>query len=561
MSENGSVTAPVSGRALDNLQGVTVAPQGLPGAQSDIQVRGSSFNGAGIAINGLALQNPQTEHFNGDMPLPPVLFGEPEVLSGLSMIRNTMGHLAGTINLDLRPVKEGGLVEAGVGEDGNNWQGGIVQTLLSETPEGQAGLSVFGHRETADGVDYSDNYLDRWNGGAHFQTVNSWNQTDFVLARQNRDFGARGYYGSPASRPSEESVDDKFLFAGSRVNYGDSFARISTSMRNVKDHYVLDRNNPAFYQNSHETDAMSAAIDGANEVDGETVIIWRGMFEDEALDSTNLGDHNRSRGGLTLLGERKIEPYCLTIGGRNYVFSDEGPEVVPLAGISRDIGKRNNVFVNYTQTIRQPSYTELYYHSVSSQGDETLGRSHARGYEAGYSGNNGREFFWQAVGFHREERNSVDWVWNTTSSKWQATDLGTVNVDGIDLSGKWVQSRKMSFSSMYSFLEKRNNTDIYASRYVLDYPKHSVSIACAYRIVQNCELSLVQAVRRQEANSKRDGDCTSTDGTAMIKVGLKRIPGAELMIACENIWNDDFEYLPGQPRGGRRVLSSVSYSW
>lgn len=561
MHESGSITAPVSGSSLRNLPEVMVVSQGVPGSQSDIQIRGSSFNGAGLAINGLALQNPQTEHFNGDLPLPPVLFGAPVLLSGMSMARDTAGHLVGTVDLRICPVRKGGLIEAGAGEDGNRWQGAVVQEVLSDKLNGRSAVTLFGYKEVSDGIDYSDNYLDRWNGGAHFQVSGARSQTDIIAARQNREFGARSYYGAPSSRPSEESVDDTFLFAGSSFGYGDSTAGFSAAVRNVKDQYIFDRRDPAFYQNSHELDVRTATINGTSRIGELLSLVWRGTFEDENLDSTNLGGHDRSRGGLMLAAEREFGGFRVTCGGRNYFFSDESPEAVPLLGLSADVAEGRKVFINGTKTIRQPSYTELYYHSLSSQGDETLDRSSATSVEAGYVDEARDDFSWQISGFHRNEHNVVDWIWDDANSKWQAADIGTIDINGAELSGRWRVLDKVWLSGLYIFLDKSDNVDIYASRYALDYARHGFVAGGTWEIARWCELSFIQAVRKYEPNMKRTSGRTLSDGSVRVRMAMGCLPGAELILACENVWDDDFEYLPGQPRGGRRFMSTIRYSW
>jgi hypothetical protein len=96
--------------ALGDVPGVRVNSQGGSGVQSDMSIRGSSFSGAGLSVGGLALANPQTEHFNAELPLPSMLFSPPRVLAGLDEALGSSGHLVGSVDLEFRPLAEYGQI-------------------------------------------------------------------------------------------------------------------------------------------------------------------------------------------------------------------------------------------------------------------------------------------------------------------------------------------------------------------------------------------------------------------------------------------------------------------
>jgi len=101
---------------LRTTPGVVLNSQG--GSQNDLSVRGSSFSGAGLSLGGLTLRNPQTEHFNAELPLPAGMLSRPSVRTGLN---NQGGHLVGTVNFDLLPMSGKKQVEAGFGTDHRDW--------------------------------------------------------------------------------------------------------------------------------------------------------------------------------------------------------------------------------------------------------------------------------------------------------------------------------------------------------------------------------------------------------------------------------------------------------
>ncbi|MCF7855181.1 MAG: hypothetical protein K9N51_10320 [Candidatus Pacebacteria bacterium] len=113
-------------------------PQGSLHAQTDLSVRGSSFSGTGLAIGGLALTNPQTEHFHADLPLPTVLFDSVAVSTGLANQTSGSGHLVGTVNLELAPMSTGGVLELGFSEIDGDRQGGAHPANIPCKPEPSA---------------------------------------------------------------------------------------------------------------------------------------------------------------------------------------------------------------------------------------------------------------------------------------------------------------------------------------------------------------------------------------------------------------------------------------
>ena len=60
---------------------------------------------------------------------------------------------------------------------------------------------------------------------------------------------------------------------------------------------------------------------------------------------------------------------AFTAGARAEVFSDDSPAWLPQAGAEVRLGERDTAYASYTETVRQPSYTELNYESPGSLGN------------------------------------------------------------------------------------------------------------------------------------------------------------------------------------------------
>lgn len=84
-----------------SIPGVRLLRQGLGSPQADLRIRGGAFSSSGFALEGLALFNPQTEHFHADLPIVPLMTESPRLLTGMEQFRQMSGHASGTVAMDL----------------------------------------------------------------------------------------------------------------------------------------------------------------------------------------------------------------------------------------------------------------------------------------------------------------------------------------------------------------------------------------------------------------------------------------------------------------------------
>jgi len=557
---------------LRAVPGVEIRSQGLASGQTDLQIRGSSFSGAGLAVGGLALRNPQTEHFNAELPVSSQLFAQPAVLTGLAQAAVTDGHLVGTVGYDFLPIERHGVFAAGLGENSRDWQSFLVQTPLVRTPQRiEPGLSVFGSRENAGSTDgYPDNFLDRWNGGAHLQLRTADSQTDLIAATGWKRFGARGFYGAPANLPSQEELQDRLVLGSSRWGQPDeNFMRLTGAWRQLVDRYQLDRTRPGLYENLHRSTELAANLDGAERLLNALRLRWRLEAAEETLHSryegtlpsTGLGDHRRARAGLALLPEWSVGDLRLTLGGRVQAFSDDRPAWLPVAGVVWELAPGQTLYADYTETVRQPSFTELNYDSPGSLGNQGLERQHDRAFELGWRGRHGDHWTWRLAAFRGESENAVDWIKTSAASRWLAVNLERVTTTGLECASEYRPCSDLELDFSYAALHKRGGEGVYASRYVLDYPEQCVSFGGRWRPTAFCELRLLQGIRFQAANPVREGGRVAYPASAEVRFTLARQRDVTLALSCENLWGDNFETFPGQPVAGRRVAASLQMTW
>jgi len=536
--------------------GVVLNSQG--GSQNDLSVRGSSFSGAGLALGGMTLRNPQTEHFNAELPVPAAILSRPKVMTGLD---NQGGHLTGTVGFDLLPIKGKKQVEAGFGSDHRDWQSLLVQQMLTDN----LGIGVFGGRESAGAVDYKDNDYDREYTGGHMQYREDDTQVDTLVAHQQKEFGARGYYGVTDTIPANEKTEDTLAYLAARKgDLNADYLRGGVSWHEFHDDYEL----PTYlYRNQHRSQVSSAFFDGRTlEVNG-WALGWRADADQERIDSDGsggLGHHSRSHGGVSLLPQWQGDRLKATAGARSEFFTGEQPYYLPQAGAEYMLSDTLTTFASYTETVRQPSYTELNYNSPFSLGNTGLQPQTEKQTEVGFKGVPSEYTDWKVATFYRHSENTVDWMKTTSGSRWNAVDIGDLDVYGTEARLGWypVQTVEMQFAYTWIYKNKTaEDFDSYASRYALDYPEHLAQASLLWRPVKPVEIGTVQSLRWQTDNEVRRNGDFGADSSFVVRFTPPKADYATLSFLLNNAWNDDFQTFPGQRPPERFAGVSLTLTW
>jgi iron complex outermembrane receptor protein len=568
--------APATGDAwsgapmLANLPGVAVRSQGVASPQTDLSIRGNPFNAGGLLLSGATLRNPQTEHFQADLAVPGEYFTAPELLTGLDRFRAAAGHPAGSVALDFAPATGLNRVAAGIGEYGQRFGRFLLSDTYAETNGATTGVSGFGAWDRVDRTDgRPDNELERWTGGGHAQHCTEVAQADVLTAYTERAFGARGFYGANPAYPAEEEVREWLVVAGVTVRpEPDVSWHAVVAWQRTEDQYWLNRTNRSLYANSHVSQSLTGqlathqpltahlALEARVDADWE----WIDSRYEGTIPSTGLGVHERGHVSFALLPVWTAGDWRVTAGGACDAFTDEDPAWLPAAGVEWAPVAGQAFFASYTEAVRRPSYTELNYESPDSLGNSGLERQQMRTWEAGWRAAVS-DLDCRVALFAEDGREIVDWVRESEGSRWTAANLDRIRSYGAtaDLTLALTGATDLTLATL--LLHKVCDTDVYASRYALDYPEQEVRLGLRTRLVAGVGLRVWQGVAHYADNAARTGsDCQWASGVeARWQVAGMR--GLTLVAGAVNIWDEAFEVFPGQLEAGRRAYASAEYAW
>ncbi|MFA7173146.1 MAG: TonB-dependent receptor [Kiritimatiellia bacterium] len=547
---------------LQDIPGLRLRQQGRGHPQSDLSIRGSAFNAAGLTLNGLSIRNAQTEHWHASLTIPASWMEQPYVLTGMDRFRLASGHPAGSVGLNLAPLlSDEHCLTVGGGNFGNLF-GGINLTTVEYYEQSIVGSAAFLNYHHADQTDaHKQNDLDRIVTGGRVSRLTSKTQADLLATIAQSRFGARGFYGASHTYPAEEELWDAMALGSLRlVEDPENPAAMTALWRRTNDSYWLDRHNHAFYQNQHITDFFALHGDQKTTFNEIFSLDSRADLDLETIKSRSLGNHHRSHASLALIPNMALGAVQLSAGGSLDLFSAYSPRLLPAAGVEWTCFENHTLFISYTESLRQPSYTELNYKSPDSLGNSGLSRQQTHTTEAGYKGET-ESLKWQLTAFYEYAHDTVDWIKTAPASRWSAENLETIESVGVSALGHIVLNRQTELLLEALLLDKSCDTRLYASRYALDYPELSTTVALAQYLTDDLTLTVKQELAQYRSNPARAHSDWSYNSSIEVQWRLPTKPLLALNAGVSNLLDDNFQIFPGQETLGRAFHTSLTYRW
>ncbi|MFH1855709.1 MAG: TonB-dependent receptor [Candidatus Omnitrophota bacterium] len=418
------VTSPAE--ALGYLEGVDVKRRGPCGVQSDISIRGSSFEQVLILIDGVRMNDPQTAHHNMDLPIPMDSIERIEVLRGGGSCVYGAGAFGGVVNIITKtPKKEGIKVGLSGGEHDLFSQSFTAAKFFKDS----ANMLSYERKESSG---YRPD-TDFENQTVYFKSVLNEDSfpVEFKAGYAKKDFGAADFYSNLYPH-EEEHTDTRFFNLKTEVNKEPFKITPLVFYRRHGDKFILDRNRPWWQVNFHTTYVYGGEIQAETTLFDDPLMFGIDGRE-EKITSTNLGNHARYNTALFFMYDKKIKDKgVLNVGLREDYFQGWGWQTAPsFSGnyfLRDDLKARAAVNSLY----RIPSYTELFYNTSANKGNENLVPEKGWSCEAGCDYNKDN-FDLSTTVFFRDEKNAIDWARNTTLDVWQAENVNRLKTQGVEI--------------------------------------------------------------------------------------------------------------------------------
>lgn len=521
---------------------VDVRARGERGVQTDFAIRGAHFGQMLMLVDGVRLNDAQSGHHNGDVPVPLDAIERIEILHGAGSSLFGADAFGGTINVITRRDARPGsfMLQAG--------SFGLV------AGRGQA---AFGHgalrHVVAASADRSDGFMfERDYTTAGFSSRTSIGRRSGILVSYLwKDFGANGFYGNA---PSHEWTNQVLVAVDHRLGQraGWNFSG-DTSYRTHGDHFLFNVNRPGVAENRHRTHAVLGSIKASRRVPENTTLTAGIEGGGDWIRSSNLGDHTNAR--VSAFGE-----YRRALNARTQVetsvrvdrYSEFGTAWSPGAGIGWYPSTRVRLRASAARAFRVPTFTERFYEDPANWARPEV---HA---ESAWAGDAGADLFLpggltaSATAFARLENDVIDWLRPTPADRWRTYNIRDVDTVGVELTLRKVLPSGLFVQAGYTGIDVRAAAVTQLSKYVLDYAPHTITAAGVIPLPGEFRLA-PRVEYKHRTRSTGVADYTLVDARLGRRLGI-----IELFVEGTNVLNTSYEEIAFVPMPGRAVALSVS---
>ena len=249
-------------------------------------------------------------------------------------------------------------------------------------------------------------------------------------------------------------------------------------------------------------------------------------------------------------------------GAAAELYSDYEGTCAPAGGIVYRPDEDSKLALSYREGTRQPSYTELTYDSPDSKGTIDLPLQRTRSVNLDGSLERVGDVRRARVGvFLMQSEDLVDWLKRDRSSAWKATALDPVTSFGFSGDAEWTATKNLSLIPRGALVIKQTSTDLWASRYAMDYPIAAFSLEASYHVTELWRVSYRQGVSVWKSNPVRRGASVQNLSRFETTVKAPFCRELELMLGFSDLFNQAFEVYPGQKALGFTGYLAVTYRW
>lgn len=494
--------------------GVDVRQRGAMGMQTDISIRGGTYNQVAVLLDGINITDPQTGHNSFDLPVNICDIERIEVLEGPAARVYGTSSLLGAVHVVTRKPT-GNEVTASL-------EGGSFGSFGATASVGIAHRGGF-NRVSA-GYKRSDGFSRNAAGGLNsdFSAVKAfWYGTqDFgprdlswQVGVSNKDFGSSTFYSASYDDQFEHTL--KSLVSVKSEGKGTLHFTPALYWNHGEDRFELFRKAPDKYPfNFHKTDVLGANLNFRTESRlGQTA--FGVEVRHERIVSTNLGEplaqprgvyvRGLGRTAFNLFLEHHIELGRLSAAaGLTMVYNtgnQEGVQAFPGVDASFRVSDGIRLYASYNTSYRMPTFTDLYYSVGGHLADPNLKAEKLHALEGGVKFL-GRGVRAVATVYYNRGYDLIDWIMDTSAgadAPWMSMNHTRLNTFGQEVNLRLMLPallnlpdffiRTLSLGYVHQSQDKVLDAQL-RSLYSLEYIRHKIVAQADFRLGEKLAVDL-----------------------------------------------------------------------
>ena len=539
---------------LHYVGGVDVRTRGANGIQSDIGIRGGTFEQTLILVNGIKLNDPQTGHHSMNLPINLQQIERIEVLKGPSARTFGQNAFAGAINLVTKEPEKSYATLGLQGGDfklwGVNASGGLITGKNSHQ------------------VAFSYNASDGYKHNTDYSLLNAFYQgsigvgngkLNLLAGFTDRAFGANGFYASPAYTEQYETVQTGLASISYELPIGTTRLTTRAYYRQNNDEYIFIRDDPEYYKNNHTGKTIGLEANWVIPFENSTTGIGVDL-NSVSLNSNNLGE--RERFVSTMFLEHHMEFFndrlSITPGVQLNNYSDFGFNTLPGVDLGYHLNQSWTVYGNVGYTYRVPSYTDMYYSDPVNEGNPDLKPEYAWNYEVGIKNRRNNVFTTEVGLFIRDGKNMIDWVRASDTDPWKPVNLLGLRMSGVDMQStislhSFLPALFDLLSIKYTYIDAQvSDYESLLSRYALENLKHQLRVGLQLKYGNNITHTITMGYY----------DRVNLEDYMVCDTRLAfRVPKFSVFVDVTNVFDETYQETNLVVMPGRWAKAGIAYSF
>lgn len=463
---------------LAYLPGIDVRSRGASDAQSDISLRGGTFDQVLIMLNGVRLGDAQTGHYAMHLPVSPSLIERIEVLQ--TPTASLCGALCGAINIITRQTPDDRYaIQLSGGTNGD-----ISPLFAASVKRGEVHINTSGRYARSSGYyapEANEKETDALNSTgyqlADLYMQTRWRGLDVQAGAQYKDAGLGTGYGYASTDQFDAT---RTLIASARYHGAVSGQWSLTALAAYRanyDRYEWHRRTDT--PNRHWTHSAQTSL-YAHYRSSVGRTSFGASIDFQALRSSSMGTHERLQADLSAEQQFLWRNFSLTLGATGHYNTRFGWYGSGLAQFGYSFASTGAVYIGATRSLRMPTWTDLYYKAGVQRGNEYLKAEKASTLMLGGRFNRN----WTNAGslhlsgelFYRWGQDIIDWTYREAEGLYYATNQNTVDALGLDITVQYrLNAWLRNLSVRYAYTRLSLDVAQTKSNY-LDYLKHKITV-------------------------------------------------------------------------------------
>lgn len=570
--------------------GVDVRQRGDMGVQTDISIRGGTFDQITILLNGINICDPQTGHNAADFPVELSEIERIEVLEGPAGRVYGTSSLVGAINIVTRTAKDSGAEVFADGGSYGYFKGGAivshVRNGLSNQVSGSYSRSDGFSRSKAGNLNADFKYARLFYQGRY---ENDQVDVRWHAGFTNKDYGANTFYSTLSDEQFEHVR--KYYTAVQAETKGDVYHfKPSVYWNRSDDRFEFYRGMPEKSPfNYHQTDVYGVNLNNYIQTFlGKTA--FGAEFRNEGVRSTSLGEPLNSpvkvpgadadftlglnRTNLSFHLEHNIVLRRFTLSAGVIAVKNTGNEMkfrfYPGVDASYQFARDWKVYASYNTSLRMPTFTELYYSVGGHKADKYLKPEEMQAVEVGVKylrpGIRGTLSLYRYHG-----TDMIDWIKDISQgddAPWQSVNHAVINTMGAETS-VLVDIRELmqrdafvrSVNVSYSYINQdKETTPNLQSKYALEYLRHKFVAQANFRIWKLLEMNVSYRWQDRMGNYQKGNSMVPYEPYSLVDARLSwNAPQYKIYVEGNNLLNKTYYDHGNIPQPGIWVRAGASY--